>query len=54
MRPATKTRISTVRSSTRIGPRRKDRPEKKAVYQIVVSPPVMPNSATKIRFLLPG
>ncbi|MNC97653.1 hypothetical protein D3C83_153770 [compost metagenome] len=46
--------ISAVVASTRIGPFRNDRLEKNAVYQIVVKTPVTPNSATKIRFLLPG
>ena len=48
------TTISVVTVSIRIGPFRNDRLVKKAVYQIVVSTPVTPNSATKMRFLLPG
>ena len=41
-------------SSTRMVVCRKERTENMAVYQITVSPAAMPNSATIIRFTLPG
>ncbi len=53
-RPASSISGSTTDASTRIGPRRNDRPKKNAVYQITVSTPATPNRATKMRFLLPG
>jgi len=54
MSPPANSISSVVSASTRIGPFRNERLEKKAVYQIVVSTPVTPNSATKMRLPLPG